>query len=83
MKPKLTAIFLIIATMLPFITGCSIFSESNTTDGSTSAEQLTIPYLDNYYVNKPRFCKIVKSLYKIVLSPLTLNERRIKVYLCR
>ena len=52
MKPKLTAIFLLIATMLPLIVGCSIFSESDMTDGSTADEQFTIPYIENYYVNK-------------------------------
>lgn len=52
MKPKLSAIFLLIAIMLPMLAGCSIFSESDMTDGSTADEQFTIPYIDNYYVNK-------------------------------
>ena len=52
MKPKLSAIFLLIAIMLPMLAGCSIFSESELTDGSTADEQFTIPYIDNYYVNK-------------------------------
>ncbi|MBO5701499.1 MAG: NPCBM/NEW2 domain-containing protein [Clostridia bacterium] len=52
MKPKLTAILLLIAALFPMLAGCSIFHGADVTDGSTSGESFSAPYIDNYYVNK-------------------------------
>ncbi len=52
MKPKLTAVFLLIAVIIPMLAGCSIFHGADPTDGSTSVEPFSAPYIDNYYVNK-------------------------------
>ncbi|MBQ4054524.1 MAG: hypothetical protein IJD17_02340 [Clostridia bacterium] len=52
MKPKLMAVFLLIAVIFPMLAGCSIFHGADPTDGSTSVEPFSAPYIDNYYVNK-------------------------------
>ena len=52
MKPKLTAILLLFAAILPMLAGCSLFRGADETDGSTPGESFSAPYIDNYYVNK-------------------------------
>jgi hypothetical protein len=52
MKPKLTAILLLFAAILPMLAGCSLFQGADETDGSTPGESFSAPYIDNYYVNK-------------------------------
>lgn len=52
MKLKPTAILLLFAAILPMLAGCSMLHGADVTDGSTSDEPFSVPFIDNYYVNK-------------------------------